>query len=60
MAEAIKAEFCNTKFVLGRKAMQIILEVPIEQASSVHQTLGYPDPHNSRWVAVALLREGAE
>ena len=55
---AFKATFHNIKNVMGRKVAQIILEVPIEEASSVTRVLGWPDPTNPRWVGVALLRDG--
>lgn len=58
MTEAVfKATFCNTKNVLGRKVMQIILEVPIEYSMTVHDILGWPDPAAPQWVAVAPLRD---
>lgn len=55
---AFKATFHNTKNVLGRKVLQIILEIPIEGSSQVHDVLGYPDPATPIWVAVARLKEG--
>jgi hypothetical protein len=57
MTDAFKATYCNAKFIHGRKQMQIILEVPMENASTVFDILGYPNPHDEKWVAVALLRE---
>ena len=56
MADAFHATFHNTRNILGRKQMQVILEVPMERASEVYDILGYPDPHNPKDVAVALLK----
>jgi len=55
MPHAFEASFHNTKYVHGRKVMQVILEVPIERAAEVHEVIGYPDPSTSTWVAVAPL-----
>lgn len=59
MSDAVfRATFHNTKNVLGRKVLQVILEVPIEESSRVHDVLGYPDTAKTIWVAVARLKEG--
>lgn len=60
MADAFSATFHTTKFVLGRKVMQVILEVPMEKANEVYDVLGYPNPAESKWVGVALLKEQSE
>ena len=57
MSDVFRATYHNTRNILGRKCLQIILEVPMEQAHEVYDILGYPDPHNSKYVAVALLNE---
>lgn len=57
MPDAFSADYHTTKYVMGRKVMQVILEVPMEMAHQVYAVLGYPDPHASKRVAVALLRE---
>jgi len=59
MADVFRATYHNTKNVLGRKCLQVILEVPLEQAGEVYDILGYPTPHESKWVAVALLKDDA-
>jgi hypothetical protein len=56
-AAAFKATFHNTKLVMGRSVLQIILEVPIEQQKQVYDALGYPNPANTTWVGVARLQE---
>jgi len=55
----IKADYFNWRPVAGRKVLQLILEVPIEQTADVMKKLGVPMPGESKWVAVALLQNGA-
>lgn len=59
-AAIIRATFETYKHVPTRKALQIILEVPAEGQAEVFRALGYPDPQNSVWVAVARLVSPAE
>ncbi len=54
---AIQATYADYRRVKGRKVLQIILEVPLEQAKQVHDTFGEPMPDGSTWVAVALLNK---
>lgn len=58
-AAIIRATFETYKHVPTRKALQIILEVPAEGQEAVFKALGFPDPQNSVWVAVARLVDGA-
>lgn len=51
----IRADYSNWRPVAGRKVLQLILEVPIEQTADVMEKLGFPLPGESKWVAVALL-----
>lgn len=53
----IRADYTNWRPVAGRKVLQLILEVPIEQTADVMEKLGFPLPGESKWVAVALLDE---
>lgn len=53
----IRADYSNWRPVAGRKVLQLILEVPIEQTADVMKKLGFPLPGESKWVAVALLNE---
>lgn len=53
----IRADYSNWRPVAGRKVLQLILEVPIEQTSDVMEKLGFPLPGENKWVAVALLDE---
>lgn len=57
-AAAIKATYSDYRRVKGRKVLQLIFEVPIEQAPEVHQAFGEPAPDGSMWVAIARLAEG--
>lgn len=54
----IRADYSNWRPVAGRKVLQLILEVPIEQTADVMEKLGFPLPGESKWVAVALLESG--
>jgi predicted transcriptional regulator len=56
---AIKATYHTYNRILGRKVLQIVLEVPLEQEGQVHTAIGYPSPDGSTWVAIARLNEGA-
>ncbi len=51
----IQADYTSWRPVAGRKVLQIILEVPIEQTADVMDKLGVPMPGESKWCAVALL-----
>lgn len=51
----IKGEYADYRRVKGRKVLQLIIEVPLEEAPRVHAALGEPNPGESTWVAVALL-----
>jgi len=57
---AIRADFCNVKNVMGRKVIQIILEIPVERADQLYQAFGWPDATSPKAVAVALLSEDAK
>ena len=57
---AIKATFHNFKNIAGRKVLQLHFEVPIEQAGQVYEALGWPDPAEAKWCAIALLNEDAK
>lgn len=51
----IQADFANWRPVAGRKVLQLILEVPIEQTEQVMKMLGVPMPGETKWCAIALL-----
>lgn len=51
----IQADYANWRPVAGRKVLQLVFEVPIEQTADVMQKLGVPMPGESKWCAIALL-----
>lgn len=51
----IQGDFCNWRPVIGRKVLQLTIEVPIEQTKEVLEKLGQPVAGGNVWVAVALL-----
>lgn len=57
---AIQGVYADYKRIKGRKVIQLIVEVPMEQAPMVHSAFGEPNPDGSTWVAVALLNPEAK
>ena len=53
---AIRATYSDYRRVKGRKVLQLIFEVPLEQAPEVHDVFGEPSPDGSTWVAIARLQ----
>lgn len=51
---AILATFSDWRTVKGRKCLQLIFEVPVEQTQDVLTKLGAPMPHEDRWCAIGL------
>jgi hypothetical protein len=56
---AIQASYADYRRIKGRKVLQLILEVPLEQAPQVHEAFGEPLPDGSTWVAVARIDPNA-
>lgn len=57
---AFRATYSDFKLVKTRKVVQIVLEIPLEQANAVLDILGgMPDPSKESWVGVALLHPDA-
>ena len=56
---AIKASYADYRRVKGRKVLQLIFEVPLEQAPQVHEAFGEPLPDGSSWVGIARIDENA-
>lgn len=54
---AMQADYCDLRFVKGRKVIQVVLELPIEAGAQFVSMFGTPDP--SKTVPVALARLGA-
>lgn len=55
-AAIIRATYETYRHVPSRKVVQIVLEVPAEGQAELFNAIGYPNPAESVWVAVALLR----
>lgn len=55
--KAIKARYADWRPVKGRKVLQTVLEVPLEQQGEVLAMLGAPLPDRDLWVAVAILSD---
>ena len=59
-AAIIRATYETYRHVPSRKVVQIVLEVPAEGQTELFKAIGYPNPAESVWVAVALLRKPGE
>ena len=59
-AAVIRATYETYRHVPSRKVVQIVLEVPAEGQTELFKAIGYPNPAESVWVAVALLRKPDE
>ena len=54
---AFRASYSDWKLIRTRKVVQIVLEVPVEEADAAYQVLGgMPNPAESFWCAVARLQ----
>jgi len=51
----IRGTYADFKLVKTRNVVQMIIEVPIEEATKVTNNFGIPTPSEEKWVAVALL-----
>lgn len=56
-AAIISGDFSTFRHVQGRKVLQLVIEIPAEQAATVFSTFGYPGSGNPIPVAVARLVE---
>lgn len=55
-ASAFRASYADWKLIKTRSVIQIVLEVPIEQADRAYQVLGgMPAPGAETWCAIARL-----
>lgn len=55
----IEADFATWRPVQGRKVLQLVFEVPLENTQHVLDMLGIPQPGESKWCAIALLQNGS-
>lgn len=53
----VKGTYADFKVIRSRKVVQMIIEVPIEQANDLTTKFGIPDPSMDKWVAVAYLKD---
>jgi len=51
----IQAAYVNFKYITSRNVCQVVLEVPMEQGTVIHDLLGPPLPAKANWVALAPL-----
>ena len=56
----IDAEYVNWRTVMGRKVLQLVFEIDISRQMEVLTMLGTPTTGESKWVAIAPLREKPE
>ena len=59
MTDAIRAAYSSFKHVPTRSVLQLVLEVPIEQAEAALDLLGIPQPGTQTWCAIARLNDSA-
>ena len=50
----IQGDYCDLRFVKGRKVCQIVVEIPIEAGGAFVAAFGTPDP--SKGIPIALAR----
>ena len=51
----IRVTYSDFKLVKTRNVVQMVIEVPVEQADMITNQFGIPNPKEEKWVAVALL-----
>lgn len=54
---AFRATFHNFKPVLGRKVVQLIFEIPLEEWPGVMQVTGAPNPGEAPWFGIARMNK---
>lgn len=56
---AFSATYSDWRLIKGRKVVQIVFELPLEQANEAYTTLGgMPNPAAEVWCGIARLRTG--
>lgn len=53
---AIQASFANIRIIQGRKVLQLVFEVPVEDAPKITAALGWPNPAEPARCAIAKLK----
>lgn len=56
---AILATFSDLKLIRGRKVAQLIFEIPIENAQTATNALGFPDPAGEQWYGIARVQKSS-
>lgn len=56
----LRARYADWRPVKGRKVLQIVLEIPLEEQGEALTMLGAPLPDRDLWVAIARLDEKAQ
>ena len=57
---AMQADYCDLRFIKGRKVCQIVLELPIEAGAQFVSMFGTPDPSKTIPVGIAKLDPNAK
>jgi hypothetical protein len=57
---AIAADFVTFRHVQGRKVLQVVCEVPVEEMGKVFDVLGTPSTGESLWIALAPMPKQAQ
>lgn len=53
----MEGTYSDFKLVKTRSVAQIVIEIPLERASSWVEMFGLPTPNMEQWVAIAALRQ---
>lgn len=57
---AFRAVYADWKLVKTRSVVQVVLELPIEQADAAYEVLGgMPQPSKERWFGIAAIKSPA-
>jgi hypothetical protein len=60
-AAAFQATYSDWRIVKGRKVVQVVFELPLEQADTAYQVLGgMPIAAHEVWCGIARLKQGKE
>jgi hypothetical protein len=52
---AMQADYCDLRFIKGRKVIQVVLELPIEAGAQFVSMFGTPDPSKTIPVGIARI-----
>lgn len=59
MTEAVRGTYSDFKVIKGRKVVQFIIEIPVEDAQEAIDLFGMPQFGAEQWVAIAPLKSGS-